>query len=264
MHIRRSFYGISFQFFVIGDVGAEFVGYIANRKRRACRCRFTAAAFYGHIDNGTAGFLTQICFGIIAQVTFPGRIHLSVFQVTNIRVIVLAAGNIPVGHRHFACGLYLVRTRNETVVGIFQFGISQGSCAGKTGIRISNTQRHGGIHLGQGLLSGYFQILYTGIPAAQDTALHVIVYLADCRRNTRGNRPALIGRIGKRNIHTAGDLYVAVIGTVADIRTRTVGIYGLIVYHQGMQVAVHLVHGQAKGCANVGALALTVVGNSQP
>ena len=264
MHIRRAFYSISFQFFVIGDVGAEFVGYIANRKGRACGRRFTAAAFYGHIDNGGSGFFTQLCFGIIAQVAFPGRIHLAVFQITYIRIILFAAGNIPVSHRHFACGPYLVRARNETVVGIFQFGISQGSCTGKARIRISNAQRYGGIHLGQGLLSSYFQILYAGIPAAQDTALHVIVDLADCRRNTRSNCPTLIGRIGKRNIHAACNLYVAVIGAVTDISSRTVGIYRRIVYHQGMQVAVHLVHGQAKGCANVGALALAVVGNSQP
>ena len=217
MHIGCAFYHCCFQLFIVGDIRAEFVGHVANRYRSASRMGFRSGYLYGNINYVTAGCRSNFFLCIITQIFFAGRIHLARFQIRFIG-IVLFPGNILAGHGDFTGYPDFICPADITVICVFQIRISQGPGTGKAVFRASKTQCHGCIHLCQGILARYFHILYVRIGSALNTALDIIIYFTYRRHDTGRNCPSVGSRIGVRNIYTAGNLYVTVIGAVVDSR----------------------------------------------
>ena len=266
MDICRCLNTIRFQIFIIGYVRTELIGYIRHGNSCTQPHRLAAINFYRHIDDGTAGLCPQLLFCIAAQIAAACCVHFTVFQIFNIRVVCTAAGNIPVSHAHCARCFNIVRTAEISMVCIFQFGIGQSPCTGKTVCRGSETQTHGSVYLGQSIVGRHGDGIDAGVRAALNAALDVVINFADRRGDTGRNRLSSVSRIGKSKIHPAGHLDIPVIGPVVDSRTAAAGVGRCIVNQQGMHLAVHLVHRKAKcpGCVGTGTLTVIRHGNAQP
>ena len=221
MYVCRGLHSVRRQFLIIGNIGAELIGHVADGNRRACRICLSARGFHSHIDDGAAGLRPQLFLRLIAQIAFAGSVNLTVFQIAYIRIIFFFAGNIPVSDRYFAGCLNIFRSADITAVCVIQFSIRQRPCAVEAAGRGAYPQRHRRVHLGKGILGCHFHICYAGIGPAPDAAADIIINLAYRRRNAGSYGFTTVCRVGKGKVCAAGHLDIAVISPVLHQRAGT-------------------------------------------
>ena len=66
MHIRLRFHSVRGQFFVVSNIGAEFIGHITDGNRCSYGMALAGGDAHRHIDDGAAGSGAQLALGVAA------------------------------------------------------------------------------------------------------------------------------------------------------------------------------------------------------